>query len=99
VYTYRGVSCDNGAEIRCPNFCEITFPCCDGGISCSSTSGNCHYIGDGVSCNGYDAQCPPPPPWGLRAAAELGTNRCRSGPPPPDRRGAGFPDARSGSDE
>ena len=65
VYSYRGVRCDNGSEIACPNFCQITFPsCCGGGISCSSTSGDCHYIDDGVSCNGYDARCYPPPPWG-----------------------------------
>lgn len=65
VYTYRGVRCDNGSEIRCPNFCEITYhACCGGGISCSSTSGDCHYTSNGISCNGNEATCDPPPPWG-----------------------------------
>lgn len=64
VYTYRGVRCDNGSEIRCPNFCEIRYPCCGGDIACASTSGDCHYTSNGISCNGYESTCDPTPPWG-----------------------------------
>ncbi len=64
AYTYRGVRCDGGSEIRCPNFCEITVQCCGGGMTCSSLSGDCHYEGSGISCNGHVSYCDPPPPWG-----------------------------------
>jgi hypothetical protein len=63
-YTYRGVRCDNGGEIACPNFCEARISCCGTWTVCASTSGDCQYTGDGgISCNGYTSYCEIPP-WG-----------------------------------
>jgi hypothetical protein len=68
-YTYRGVKCDGGGEIACPNFCEVRIYCCGTFTTCGSTSGDCHYTDNGISCNGYESTCDTPP-WGC-------------GPPPP----------------
>jgi hypothetical protein len=63
-YTYRGVRCDNGGEIACPNFCEARISCCGTWTICASTSGDCQYTGDGgISCNGYTTYCDIPS-WG-----------------------------------
>lgn len=58
--TIAGVKCD-GTEVRCPNYCAIGMncDCCNGPYftSCWSLRGDCHYVDDGIACNGNTITC------------------------------------------